>query len=227
MTERHVQVHTQMQLYELCITDSAKQVLHKSRDSRVKLCQCGTRDPGITGNLSVNFCVTLDPGHASGPAGFIRHLLKSQPQKQRGTAAGVPGLSAESWCFDSVTQSSILCTWGVAALRCQSLSWHVLLKLSTRKQVWSSISPAFPKVSRCFRKWVWSLILWHVPAFILGLQVSKAHGVQSFSGLLSPHKEACHLQTNEYSPNVRNYIKCEEYQATKSEIAQQALQCLQ
>lgn len=134
--------------------------------------------------------------------GFIRQLLKLQPQKQRGTAAGVPALSAESWCFDSVTQSSILCTWWVAALRCQSLSWHVLLKLSTRKQVWSSISPVFPKVSRCFRKWVWSLILWHVPAFIFGLQVSKAHGVQSFSGFLSPHKEVCHLQMNEYSPNM-------------------------
>lgn len=59
-TEWHEQIHTQIQLCELSTTDRAKQVLYRSRDFRVKLCQCGKTDLRVTGSPGVNFCVTLD-----------------------------------------------------------------------------------------------------------------------------------------------------------------------
>lgn len=114
-----------MQLYELCITDSAKQVLHKSRDSRVKLCQCGTRDPGMTGNLSVNFCVTLDTPQDLQVSSDISwsHSPKSRGEQQRGclgcqqradasTASPSPASSArEELLLWGVSLSPDTCSW--------------------------------------------------------------------------------------------------------------------
>lgn len=53
-TEWHKQVHTQIQLCELCATAGQNKCCTRAETP------CGITDPGVPGSPGVNFCVTLD-----------------------------------------------------------------------------------------------------------------------------------------------------------------------
>lgn len=146
-----------------------------------------------------------DPGHVSWSTGWdpsdnsLSHSPKSRMFAQH-SSWGAWAVSRADALTASPSPASPACEelllWGVSvSLPPDMSSWTC--QQETKSGAASLLfSPKSPDISEN-RSEAYA----YVPDFIFGLQASKAH-VQSFSGLLLPCKEVCHLQMNEYSPNM-------------------------